>query len=54
MKTFLALFLTHGKLVYEIRLTRNTYKKLNRPYNVDYEDVEVEGEDNIDTDFIDI
>ena len=54
MKTFLALFLTHGKLVYEIRLTKNTYKRLNRSYLTDYDEIEVEGEDNIDTDFIDI
>ena len=54
MKTFLALFLTHGHLVYEIRLTKQTYARLNRGYNVPYEEVEVEPLKNNDEDFIEI
>lgn len=54
MKTFLGLFLTHGNLVYEIRLTKQTYQRLNRGYWESYDDVMVDSEDGIENNFIDI
>ena len=54
MKTFLALFLTHGQLIYEIKITKQTYKRLNRGYLEDYDSVEVEPETHSEDDFIEI
>mmetsp|Transcript_10141 Transcript_10141/g.10011 ORF Transcript_10141/g.10011 Transcript_10141/m.10011 type:complete len:186 (-) Transcript_10141:26-583(-) len=54
MKTFLALFLTHGQLIYEIRIKKSTYKRLNRGYNVSYDEVDVEEETGTEEDYTEL